>query len=124
MCGAFPSNTPVKDPLVKMTLFDESTDPVGGAPATAGTASTEIASAKTPSSIVMVLFIVLESSPFLQPRHMFETRFRRFSSKWSEITASTLVEPVLRVQTGMFWDPRTIRAIKIGRASCRERMKK
>src|SRR5436189_458502 len=111
MCGTFPSNTPVKDPLLKMTLFDVSTDPVGGAPATAGTASTEIASAKVASSIVIILFIVLESSPFLQARHMFETRFRRFSSKSGEIIASTLVEPVLRVQTGMFWDPRTIRAI-------------
>src|SRR2546422_341541 len=56
--------------LLKMTLFDESTNPEGAAPATAGTASTEIASAKVPSSIVMVLFIVLESSPFLQARHM------------------------------------------------------
>src|SRR6266446_6116595 len=111
MCGTFPSNTPVNDPLLKMILFAESTDPVGAAPATEGTARTEIASAKVPSSIVMVLFIVLESSPFLQARHMFETRFRRFSSKWGEITASTLVEPVLRVQTGMFWDPRTTRAI-------------
>jgi len=55
---------------LKMTLFDESTDPVGAAPATAGTASTEIASAKVPSSIVIVLFMVLESSPFLQARHM------------------------------------------------------
>src|SRR3989441_5056498 len=110
MCGTFPSNTPVNDPLLKMILFAALRDPVGAA-ATEGTASTEIASAKVPSSIVMVLFIVLESSPFLQARHMFETRFRRFSSKWGEITASTLVEPVLRVQTGMFWDPRTIRAI-------------
>src|SRR5438093_165202 len=81
MCGTFHSNTPVKDPLLKMTLFDVSTDPVGGAPATAGTASTEIASAKVASSIVIILFIVLESSPFLQARHMFETRFRRFPSK-------------------------------------------
>src|SRR2546427_9325253 len=108
MCGTFPSNTPVNDPLLKMILFAESTDPEGGAPTTEGTARTEIASAKVPSSIIMVLFIVLESSPFLQAS-MFETRFRRFSSKWGEITASTLVEPVLRVQTGMFWDPRTIR---------------
>src|SRR5438445_13247461 len=100
MCGTFPSNTPVKDPLLKMTLFEESTDPVGGAPAAAGTASTEIASAMTASSIVMVLFIVLESSPFLQPRHMFETRFRRFYSKWSELTVSTLEEPVQRVKSG------------------------
>src|SRR5260370_41478775 len=99
MCGTFPSNTPVKDPLLKMTLFDESTDPVGAAPATAGTASTEIARAKVPSSIVMVLFIVLESSPFLQPRHMFQKRFRRFSSKRRVITVSTPVELVLGVQT-------------------------
>src|SRR6266566_9949451 len=103
MCGTFPSNTPVNDPLLKMILFAESTDPVGAAPATEGTARTEIASAKVPSSIVIVLFIVLESSPFLQARHMFEMRFRRFSSKSGEIIASTLVETVLRVQTEMFW---------------------
>jgi len=71
MCGTFPSNTPVKDPVLKMALFDESTDPVGGAPATAGIARAEMAIAKVPSNIVIVLFIVLESSPFLQPRHMF-----------------------------------------------------
>jgi hypothetical protein len=70
MCGTFPSNTPVNDPLLKMTLFDESTDPVGAAPATDGTASIEIVSAKIPRSIVIVPFIFLESSPFLQARHI------------------------------------------------------
>src|SRR5690348_2965356 len=102
MCGTFPSNTPVKDPLLNMSLFDESTAPVGAAPATAGTASTESASAKVPSSIVMLLFIPLESSPFFQDRHMFQRRFRRFSSKQGEITVSTVLKLVLRVRSWNF----------------------